>query len=149
MSILVYTHKCHTPWCHTPFEKNAYFCRGVHMNFHAKSGLCSSKNELVMLNLVFGAWRRPHRPCEQPTYRAARFAPANNNFKAERSKAQIAEQLATPSTSSSAPSPPSASTPPTTAPSTTLATSGTLPPSSGDFLWFVALSTSTQPRSNK
>ena len=24
----------------------------VHMNFHAKSGLCSSRNELVMLNLA-------------------------------------------------------------------------------------------------
>ena len=26
-------------------------------NFHAKSGLCSSKNKRVMLNLVFGVWR--------------------------------------------------------------------------------------------
>ena len=32
-----------------------YFVRTVHTNFHAKSGLCSSKNERVMLNLVFGA----------------------------------------------------------------------------------------------
>ena len=31
------------------------FVRTVHTNFHAKSGLCSSKNERVMLNLVFGA----------------------------------------------------------------------------------------------
>ena len=32
-----------------------YFVWTVHTNFHAKSGLCSSKNERVMLNLVFGA----------------------------------------------------------------------------------------------
>jgi hypothetical protein len=30
-----------------------YFVRTVHTNFHAKSGLCSSRNEWVMLNLVF------------------------------------------------------------------------------------------------
>ena len=30
-----------------------------------------------MLNLVFDAWWR-HRACDQPTYRAARFAPAKN-----------------------------------------------------------------------
>ena len=32
-----------------------YFVRTVHTNFHAKSGLCSSRNERVMLN--FAIWR--------------------------------------------------------------------------------------------
>ena len=32
-----------------------YFVRTVHTNFYAKSGVSSSKNELVMLNLVFSA----------------------------------------------------------------------------------------------
>ena len=52
-----------------------YFCIfwAVHTNFHAKSGLCSSTNERVMLNLVLGAGAS----CDQPTYRAARFTPAN------------------------------------------------------------------------
>ena len=49
----------------------------VHTNFHTKSGLCSSRNEQVMFNLVFGA-EPCCRACDQPTYRAARFAPANN-----------------------------------------------------------------------
>ena len=31
------------------------FVRTVHMNFYVKSGLCSSTNERVMLNLVMGA----------------------------------------------------------------------------------------------
>ena len=31
------------------------FVQTVHTNFHAKSGLCSSRNEWVMRNLVFGA----------------------------------------------------------------------------------------------
>ena len=31
------------------------FVQTVHMNFHAKSGLCSSRNERVMLNFVI--WR--------------------------------------------------------------------------------------------
>ena len=49
-----------------------------HTYFHAKSGLCSSRNEWVMLNLVFARARAaPSRPCDQPTYRAARFEPAN------------------------------------------------------------------------
>ena len=33
-----------------------YFCTFyVHMNFHAKTGVANSKNESVMLNLVFSA----------------------------------------------------------------------------------------------
>jgi hypothetical protein len=48
----------------------------VHMNFHAKSGVYSSKNEWVMLNLVFGDCCRAY---DQPTHKAARFAPASNS----------------------------------------------------------------------
>ena len=41
----------------------------VHKNLHAKSGLCSSKNERVMLNLVFGAIPCPSVPSLLwPTY---------------------------------------------------------------------------------
>ena len=32
-----------------------YFVKTVYTNFHAKSGLCSSRNDRIMLNLVFGA----------------------------------------------------------------------------------------------
>ena len=52
----------------------------VHTNFHAKSGLCSSKNERVMLNLVLGGGACGACACDQPTYRAARFAPAKNDW---------------------------------------------------------------------
>ena len=40
---------------HFVFQKNSKFVQTVHMNFHAKSGLCSSRNERVMLNFVI--WR--------------------------------------------------------------------------------------------
>ena len=35
------------------------FVQTVHMNFHAKSGLCSPKTEQVMLNLVLGTGGAP------------------------------------------------------------------------------------------
>ena len=56
-----------------------YFCifvfvRTVHMNFHAKSELCSLKNERVMFILVFGSIPSRPLPCrasyDQPMYRA-------------------------------------------------------------------------------
>ena len=53
------------------------------MNFHEKSGHCSSRNERVMLNLVFGAklfQSVPFHACDQPTYRVACFAPAKNKY---------------------------------------------------------------------
>ena len=51
------------------------------MNFHAKSGLCSSKNEQVMLNLVLGTGGAAIT-YGQPMYRAAGFAPAKEYFRA-------------------------------------------------------------------
>ena len=67
----------------------SHFCFGgyfvlvqtVHMNFHAKSGLCSSKNEQVMLNLVLGTGGAAIT-YGQPMYRAAGFEPAKEYFRA-------------------------------------------------------------------
>ena len=63
------------PFCFSNFLK-------ICTNFHKKSGLCISRNERVMLNLVFGPIPFHSVPCrtscDQPTYGAARFAPAIN-----------------------------------------------------------------------
>ena len=56
---------------HFVFQKKSKFVRTVHKNFHAKSQLCSSGNEWVMVNLVFGALApapAPPPPCSRPTY---------------------------------------------------------------------------------
>ena len=55
------------------FKKKTKFVQTVHTNFHAKYGLCSSRNEWVMLKLVFCPV--PFHPipsctCDEPTYRA-------------------------------------------------------------------------------
>ena len=56
--------------CHFIFSAILLFIHSVHMNFHAKSGLCSLKNERVMVNLVFCVM--PCRPsCDQPMYKAS------------------------------------------------------------------------------
>ena len=52
------------PFC---FSK---FVRIVNTNFHEKSGLCSSKNERVMVNLVFCP--AAFSACDQATYRSSR-----------------------------------------------------------------------------
>merc|ERR1712105_77793 len=54
--------------------------RAVKIYLHAKFRASSSKIERVMLNLVFGTPPPCHHAtCDQPTCRAVRFAPANNN----------------------------------------------------------------------